>query len=91
MNIKFIAEQQGPFKVVVNGREIGEVLKNQNQNKYLASLKVTSQGVASLAQGWGDTPHDAVMNAFPRARAEVADYLKKLEALEAEILEGPTT
>lgn len=91
MTIEFkstVPETLPPLAIVIDGVDCGTVEQKRTDAGASigchAVLRVRTAGGlnAGLAQGWGDSPANAVADAFARSRAEARDYLNGLEALE---------
>ena len=69
--------------IVIDGQCVGELKENRDDGKhrYHAIFRVGRGFELTLAQGFGDTPEEAIRNAIITSRKEAVKYLEGVDEL----------
>lgn len=92
MNITLIpvsGSKEVTHSVIVGGQVVGDVSTYEGGRRLHAVLRVQSPGGglgnAGLAQGFGDTPEEAISLALENGQREAQEYLAALAAMREQI------
>ncbi len=89
MNIEFKGDYKKIVmdrKIVVAGKEIGEIEKRLDHNSSIRFHAVIRGFSGGLIQGHGPTEEEAVVDGISKARKEAIDRLEELENLQGDLM-----